>query len=136
MLRLIVGRLLSGVLTMVAASAVIFVTMELLPGDAATAILQARAVDEVALEAMREELGLNRPAIVRYGDWLAGMAVLDFGTSRANGVPIIELIAPKVQATAILLGVALVLMFPFALADRRGDGASQRHADRCLAPGR
>lgn len=115
MLRLIVGRLLSGILTMIAASAVIFVTMELLPGDAATAILQGRASDQAALEAMREQLGLDRPAIVRYGDWLAGMAVLDFGTSRANGVPIAELIGPKVQATAIILGVALVLMFPFAL---------------------
>jgi peptide/nickel transport system permease protein len=116
MLRLIIGRLFAGILTMVAASAVIFVTMELLPGDAATAILQARSADEAALQAMREELGLTRPAIVRYGDWLGGLATLDFGRSFANGVPVVDLIGPKVNATAILLAAALVLMFPFALA--------------------
>ncbi len=115
MLRLIFGRLLSGVLTLIAATAVVFMTMELLPGDAATAILQGRASDQVALEAMREKLGLNRPAIMRYGEWLAGMAELDFGISRANDVPISTLIAPKAKATAIVLAVALVLMFPFAL---------------------
>src|SRR5215470_9258022 len=116
MLRLIFGRLLSGILTMVAASALIFVTMEVLPGDAATAMLQARAADETALAAMREELGLNRPAIVRYGEWLAGLAVFDLGRSIANGVPVADLIGPKLKATAVLLGCALLLMFPVALA--------------------
>ena len=115
MLRLIVGRLLSGALTLLAASAVIFVTMELLPGDAATAILQARAANEETLAQMRHELGLDRPALVRYGDWIAGVARLDFGRSLANDRPVIELIGPKVRATAILLAVALALMFPFAL---------------------
>lgn len=116
MLRLIIGRLIAGILTMVAASAVIFTTLELLPGDTATAILQARAADDAALEAMRHELGLDRPAIVRYGEWLAGLAVLDFGRSAANDVPVMAIIGPKVEATAILLGFALLLMFPFALA--------------------
>ena len=116
MLRLIFGRLISGVLTMVAASALIFVTMEVLPGDVATAMLQARSADETAVAAMREELGLNRPAIVRYGEWIAGLAVLDFGKSIANGVPVVDLIGPKLKATAVLLGCALVLMFPVALA--------------------
>lgn len=116
MLRLIIGRLIAGILTMVAASAVIFTTLELLPGDTATAILQARAADEATLAAMRHELGLDRPAIVRYGEWIAGLAVLDFGRSPANDVPVMAIIGPKVEATAILLGCALLLMFPFALA--------------------
>lgn len=116
MLRLIFGRLLSGILTMLAASALIFMTMEVLPGDAATTMLQARSADETALAAMREELGLNRPAIVRYSEWIAGLAVLDLGRSIANGVPVADLIGPKLKATAILLGCALVLMFPVALA--------------------
>lgn len=116
MLRLIIGRLIAGILTMVAASAVIFATLEVLPGDTATAILQARAADEAALEAMRHELGLDRPAVVRYGEWIAGLAVLDFGRSAANDVPVMDIIGPKLEATAILLAFALLLMFPFALA--------------------
>jgi peptide/nickel transport system permease protein len=116
MVRLICLRLLSGILTMVAASAIIFMTMEVLPGDMATAMLQARSADKAALEATREKLGLNQPAIVRYGKWLGGLAMLDFGWSIANGVPVIDLIGPKLRATAILLGAALLLMFPVALA--------------------
>jgi peptide/nickel transport system permease protein len=116
MVRLICLRLLSGILTMVAASALIFITMDVLPGDAATAVLQARSADKAALAAMREELGLNRPAIVRYGNWLAGLAMLDFGRSIANGVPVVAIIGPKLKATSVLLGIALVLMFPVALA--------------------
>src|SRR5690348_13687916 len=116
MLRLIFGRLLSGILTMVAASALIFMTMEVLPGDAATAMLQARSANETALAAMREELALNRPAIVRYGELLAGLAVLDFGGSIANGVPVMDVVGPKLRATSVLVGCALVLMFPVALA--------------------
>ena len=71
-------------MTLFAASVLIFVGTELLPGDLASAILQNSATPENLAE-LRHDLGLDRPAIVRYGEWLFGALRGDFGHSLANG---------------------------------------------------
>ncbi|MFN8224242.1 MAG: ABC transporter permease [Gaiellales bacterium] len=116
MITLIATRLLAGLATLLAASIIIFATMELLPGDAATQFLGRQASDPAALAALREEYGLDRPAVIRYGDWVAGVVRLDFGRSVANGLPVTELISAPLARTAILLVLALLLMFPVAVA--------------------
>lgn len=115
MLRLVGIRLVAGVATLFAASVLIFGTMELLPGDIATAVLEREASDPETLAALREEYGLDRPAVVRYGEWLAGAVRLDFGRSVANSVPVNDLIGLRLRNTLILLVCSLVLMFPIAL---------------------
>ena len=73
-----------GVLTLFAASVLIFIGTEILPGDLASAILQNTATPE-NLAKLRLDLGLDRPAIVRYFEWLFGALHGDFGHSLANG---------------------------------------------------
>ena len=115
MLRLVGVRLLAGIATLFAASVLIFGTMEFLPGDIATAVLQREASDEETLAALRKEYGLDRPAVVRYAEWLAGAVTLDFGRSVANDVAVNDLIGTRLKNSLILLFLALVLMFPLAL---------------------
>ncbi|HSN43081.1 MAG TPA: ABC transporter permease, partial [Propionibacteriaceae bacterium] len=66
------------------ASLLIFVALNLLPGDVAQAILGTNA-DPEALAALREQLGLNRPAPLRYLDWLGHVLIGDFGQSALSG---------------------------------------------------
>lgn len=115
MLRLVGVRLLAGIATLFAASVLIFGTMEFLPGDIATAVLQREASDAETLAALRKEYGLDRPAVVRYAEWLAGAVTLDFGRSVANNVAVNDLIGTRLKNSLILLFLALVLMFPLAL---------------------
>ena len=91
MARLIATRLLAGLATLLAASILIFATMELLPGDTATSVLGREASDPAVLAALREEYGLNRPAVVRYLDWVGGAVRGDFGRSPVNQLAVTDL---------------------------------------------
>jgi peptide/nickel transport system permease protein len=116
MLRIVATRLVIGIATLLAASALIFATVDLLPGDAATAFLgrDARA-DPSAVAAFRKQYGLDRPIVTRYASWIGGAARLDFGLSPANRQPVSRLIGPRLRKTSVLLGISLVLMFPLSL---------------------
>jgi peptide/nickel transport system permease protein len=116
MFRIVAVRLVVGIVTLLAASALIFATVDLLPGDAVTAFLGRDArTDPSAVAAFRKQYRLDRPIVVRYADWIAGAVQLDFGQSPANRQPVSRLVAPRLQRTAILLGISLALMFPLAL---------------------
>ena len=80
---IILQRLGLGVVTLFVVSVLIFLSVNLLPGDFAEAILGQGATPE-AIAAIREDLGLNKPAVVRYFDWLGGVLTGDFGTSFAQ----------------------------------------------------
>jgi peptide/nickel transport system permease protein len=115
-LRLVATRLAAGFLTLLAASALIFLTVDLLPGDTATAFLgRDAASDPQAVAQLREEYGLDRPILVRYLDWVSGAVRFEFGVSPANRQPVADLIGPRLKRTAVLLGVSLALIFPLAL---------------------
>ncbi len=114
MLRMIAGRAASGIATLVVASVVIFAATELLPGDVATAALGREATPE-ALEKLRERLGLGRPAIVRYGDWIGGVVRGDFGSSAVNGVPVTKLIGHRLVNSSVLLLITVALLVPLSL---------------------
>ena len=115
MLRLIAQRLGLGLLTLLAASVVIFAGTEILPGDLASAILQNNATPE-SLAEMRRELGLDRPAPVRYVEWLGHVATGDLGRSLASQRPVAREIAPRLRNTLFLAGYAAVVAVPVALA--------------------
>jgi peptide/nickel transport system permease protein len=114
LLRLIAHKLALGVMTLLAASVLIFVGTEILPGDLASAILQNNATPETLAET-RKELGLDRPAVVRYLEWLGGVAHGDFGHSLANKRDVVEELTPRVKNTFFLALYAAVIAVPLAV---------------------
>jgi len=112
--KLIVQRSLLGVVTLFAASALIFIGTEILPGDLASAILQNSATPE-NLAKLRLDLGLDRPAIVRYFAWLFGALQGNFGHSLANGRDVLQEIAPRFANTMFLAAYAAVVAVPLAV---------------------
>ena len=105
MLRLIATRAGLGVLTLLAVSVLIFVCTQILPGDVASAVLGQQATPE-ALKVFRTELGLDRPAYVRYFDWLFGVLKGDFGRAMTNKRDILDELAPRFRNTLFLAGYA------------------------------
>lgn len=112
--RMIGQRLLLGVLTLFVVSVVIFGATELLPGDLARELLGQSATEET-LAALREQLGLNDPAPLRYWNWLAGVLQGDFGMSMATQKPISELVSARLGNTIFLALYSAALAVPFAL---------------------
>jgi peptide/nickel transport system permease protein len=112
--RLVVLRLGLGALTLLVVSAVIFLSVEMLPGDLAEELLGQNASPEnVAL--LREQLGLDQPALVRFADWLGGLMQGDLGQSLANGSEISDLILGRLGNTIFLACVAAAVAIPLAV---------------------
>ncbi len=107
-------RLLLGVLTLFIISVVIFGATELLPGDLARELLGQSATEET-LAALREQLGLNDPAPLRYWNWLAGVLQGAFGMSMATQMPISELVGARLGNTLFLALYAAALAVPISL---------------------
>lgn len=114
MLVLIVRRVAWGVLTLLVISALIFSAIELLPGDAANAALGQFATPE-ALSFYRAEHGLDRPAFVRYGLWLAAAITGDFGVSLVSSQLIADQIGFRLANTLLLAAAVACLAIPLAI---------------------
>lgn len=114
MFGLILRRLILAALTLVLVSIIIFIAVEALPGDMATAYLGREATVE-NLRIMREEFGLNRPAVTRYFDWFGGAIQGDLGDSIVRRKPISELIGFRLRNTLVLAGAASALGIPLAI---------------------
>jgi len=112
---MIAQRLLLGVLTLFIISVVIFGATELLPGDLARELLGQSATEET-LAALREQLGLNDPAPLRYWNWLTGVLQGDFGVSMATKKPISELVGTRLGNTLFLAIYAAALAVPISMA--------------------
>ncbi|HEX2010912.1 MAG TPA: ABC transporter permease [Roseateles sp.] len=112
------------VATLLAASALIFALLEILPGNAAQLQMGTEATPE-AVAALAEQLGLNRPAWQRYLHWLAGLAHLDMGLSHAYGTPVAELVGERLALTVPLAVLAMALTTAIALST--GIYAAARH---------
>jgi peptide/nickel transport system permease protein len=111
---IVVKRLGLGVLTIIVISVLIFLGIEALPGDVATAILGQEATPET-VAAFRKELKLDLPPHVRYFAWLGDFLRGDMGTSLANKRPISELIFWRFQNTIFLAASAAVVAVPIAV---------------------
>jgi peptide/nickel transport system permease protein len=109
------GRIASLILSLLVASIVIFLILEVLPGDPAQFILGMNARPDT-LAALRAQLGLDAPAFVRYVNWIVGMLHGDFGTSYTYRVPVSELIVQRIGVSLPLavyaLALTLVIAFP------------------------
>ena len=87
-------RLVIGFLTLAVASMVVFAVMELLPGDPARLMLGMNATAE-SVAALRTQMGLDYPILIRYLNWAGGMLVGDFGRSFTYSAAVIDLIAER-----------------------------------------
>jgi peptide/nickel transport system permease protein len=113
-LLIIAQRLALGLLTLFAISLIITFGVELLPGDLAQAILGQNATPD-AVRVFRLELGLDKPAHLRYLDWLGGMATGDMGVSLSNKRQISELVGMRLSNTLFLGGLSALIAIPLAL---------------------
>ncbi len=113
-LKLVIQRVALGCLLLLAVSAVIFLGVEALPGDTAQAILGQSATPQ-ALENLRQQMGLNEPALVRYFKWLGGVLTGDLGKSLTNGTDIATAIGQRLGNTLFLAVSAAVISVPLAL---------------------
>jgi peptide/nickel transport system permease protein len=117
-LRTVLQRLGLGLLTLFIVSIIIFSSIELLPGDFAAAILGQSATPET-VAAFQRELGLDRPAPVRYVEWIGGVLQGDFGSSFASSIgyrrTVAELITPRLLNTLYLAAMTAAVAVPLSL---------------------
>ena len=114
LLKLVAQRLLLGFLLLLAVSVLIFAGTQILPGDVAQSILGQSATPQ-ALANLREELGLNDPAYIRYFRWLGGVLTGDFGTALSNGGDIGAQIGKRLGNTFFLAASAAIFAVPLAI---------------------
>jgi peptide/nickel transport system permease protein len=118
-LRTMIQRLGLGVVTLLIVSAIIFSSLELLPGGYAENILGQSATPET-VAAFNKELGLDRPALIRYFDWIGGVMQGDFGFSYSgfggtNKRSVSAIIAPRLYNTFFLAITTALLAVPLSL---------------------
>jgi len=113
-LKLLVQRIALGLLLLWAASVLIFVGTQILPGDVAQSIL-GQSATPVTLANLREELGLNQPPLVRYLGWLGGVLHGDLGHALTNGQDIAQAMAKRLGNTLFLAATAAVIAVPLAI---------------------
>ena len=114
MIRFLLARLLSMIVSLFAASVIIFAVLEVVPGDPAAFMLGLNASEET-VAALRDELGLTRNPLARYVDWMGGMLIGDFGVSYTYRVPVAELVADRLLVSLPLAIYALILSTAIAL---------------------
>ena len=111
---MILSRIGLGLVTLLVVSIVIFVLTQILPGDTATSVLGQNATPET-LATFRHELGLDRPAALRYLIWLGGVLHGDFGLAMTNKQDIVEVLGPRFKNTLFLAGYAALMALPLAI---------------------
>jgi peptide/nickel transport system permease protein len=104
----VVNRVAAGVITLLIVSAVVFAATQVLPGNAASAILGHNATP-LRLHALELQLHLDRSAPEQYASWLGGLLTGNIGNSFSNGQPVWALVAPRLVNSAALVLVSAVI---------------------------
>ncbi|MER9545278.1 ABC transporter permease [Mesorhizobium sp. M0437] len=112
--KLIAQRVALGILLLLAVTVLIFSGTQILPGDVAQAILGQSATPE-SLANLREQLGLNQPAYLRYFHWLGGVLTGDLGTAMSSGQDIATSIKGRLWNTLFLAFWAAIVAVPLAI---------------------
>lgn len=114
MLSYSLNRLLQFVVTTLGVVTLVFFTLRLIPGDAASAMAGDTLSGE-ALERLREQMGLNKPILVQYVDYLASLASLNFGETITTGLPISALLSAAIPITLIIALATILLTIVVAI---------------------
>lgn len=114
MISLVSRRVAFIVLILFCVSILTFLIVNVLPGDVANAILGDLSTPD-QLEAVRDRMGLDRPLIVRYLEWIGGMVHGDFGVSLKNAQPIGPILWARLQNSLLLAFLGLGVAVPVAV---------------------
>jgi peptide/nickel transport system permease protein len=117
-------RLITLVATLIGASVVVFLVLEVLPGNAAQILMGPDASPD-AVAALATQLGIDQPALQRYGRWVLGLLSGELGLSYAYSTPVAELILERLAVTVPLAVLAMALSAAIALG--AGIYAASRH---------
>jgi peptide/nickel transport system permease protein len=117
-------RLITLIATLVGASVVVFLVLEILPGNAAQILMGPDASPE-AVQALAAKLGIDRPPVERYWHWVSGMLAGDLGLSYAYSTPVSELVLERLTLTVPLALMAMTITSVLALV--AGIYAAARH---------
>ena len=119
-------RILALIVTMITVSFLAFAAFHMISGDPAQAILGTSATPE-RLEALRRQMGLDRPFLVQYFHWLTGFVTGDLGTSYSYRQPVAALIMPKLRVTFLMVMLSFVIIavcsFPLGLNSAQHSGS-------------
>ena len=107
-------RLITLMATLIGASVVVFLVLEILPGNAAQIMMGPDASPE-AVQALAAKLGIDRPPVERYWAWVSGLIVGDLGVSYAYSTPVSELVLERLSLTVPLAVMAMALTTVLAL---------------------
>ena len=107
-------RILALFITMILVSFLTFAAFHIISGDPARAILGMNAT-ETQLEMLRHELGLDKPFIVQYFNWLLGFFSGNLGISYSYRQPVADLIIPKLKVTLVMVLISFVIIVIFSL---------------------
>ena len=114
MLKYIIRRIIAMIPVVIGITFLVFMIMQLAPGDPVQMILGDNASPE-AVEAMRDEMGLNDNVLIQYGRYLVNLAQGDMGTSYVNKRPVADEVFSRVPATFKLAAVAAVVSIVIAI---------------------
>jgi peptide/nickel transport system permease protein len=112
--RFIARRVVLSLITLLLLSIIVFVSMQVLPGDAGRSILGPLA-DQKSVDALNEQLGTNRSLPAQYWDWISGVATGDMGESLAFRRPVEDVIGPALVKSAKLALLAFIIVVPLAV---------------------
>lgn len=104
----VVKRILSAIPTLLIVSLVLFIMMNILPGDA-TLTAAVSGADEAYMERLRAEMGLDKPAYIRYLDWLGGFVTGDLGHSLVSQQPVSNILMQRLPVTIELTLLSMLL---------------------------
>ena len=108
-MKYLAKKLAGFVMTMLVVSFLVFAAFAVIPGDPATAMLGTQATPE-KLAALREQMGLNEPLLVRFGSWAVNFIQGDFGTSYKYQMSVRSMIAEKIPVTLTLTAMSFLIM--------------------------
>ena len=125
-----IKKLISMAATLLVVSFLVFLAFAVIPGDPATAKLGTEATP-AKVEALREEMGLNRPIPVRYAAWLGGLLQGDMGTSYSYSMPVTKMVSDKIPVTLTLTLMSFAMMvlisIPLGLYTAKHEGGTADH---------
>lgn len=111
-------KMMTLIMTLLLISLAAFLTFQVIPGDPATSVLGMDATEQ-QLDAYRREMGLDRPMMIRYGNWLCNFLRGDLGQSYHYGTAVSGLLADKLPVTLALTGFSflftIILAIPFGI---------------------
>ncbi|MCR4923426.1 MAG: ABC transporter permease [Lachnospiraceae bacterium] len=108
-MKYVIKKFITMLITVFFVSFFVFIAFQIIPGDPATAMLGTEATpDEVA--ALRVKLGLDRPILVRYGEWLIAFFFGDMGKSYSYGISVKEMIGNKIPITVTLTLMSFLMI--------------------------